>query len=62
MNPALQNLEHLTRRHFLKQSQLGFGAIALSSLLGRDGAATPLPTIVNRSPPGSRTFQPRRSR
>jgi hypothetical protein len=42
------NLLHLqTRRHFLEQSQLGLGAIALSSLLARDGAATPLPAVVN---------------
>src|SRR5581483_5586056 len=39
--------EFLTRRHFLKQSQLGFGAIALSWLLARDGAAAPLPTVIN---------------
>jgi len=37
----------LTRRHFLQQSQLGLGAIALSSLLTRDCPATPLPTVVN---------------
>ena len=33
MHPKLQHLHHLTRRHFLQQSQLGLGAIALSSLL-----------------------------
>ena len=30
-------LHHLTRRHFLQQSQLGLGSIALSSLLAGDG-------------------------
>jgi hypothetical protein len=48
MHPQLEHLQHLTRRHFLQQSQLGIGAIALSSLLGRDGvAATPLPEVIN---------------
>jgi hypothetical protein len=32
---------HLTRRHFLRDAQLGIGAIALSSLLARDGVAAP---------------------
>jgi len=47
MHPHLQSLQLLTRRHFLRQSQLGLGAIALSSLLARDGAATPLSAVVN---------------
>ena len=35
--------KHLTRRHFLKASQLGLGAIALSSLLAQDApAGTPV--------------------
>src|SRR5947209_3290513 len=40
----------VTRRHFLQQSQLGLGSMALSALLGRDGvAATPSPLtgVVN---------------
>src|SRR5438045_669036 len=37
----------LTRRRFLQQSQLGIGAIALSSLLARNGVAAP----VGRSSP-----------
>src|SRR5436309_6196188 len=57
MYPAVQHLQHLTRRHFLQQSQLGLGAIALSSLLARDCPATPadgtrsvpttLPAVIN---------------
>ncbi len=47
MNPSLQHLQHFTRRHFLHQSQLGLGAIALSSLLGRDCPADSLPSVVN---------------
>jgi hypothetical protein len=38
---------HLTRRHFLKDAQLGIGAIALSSLLARDGASAPLAAAAN---------------
>jgi hypothetical protein len=41
MHPQIERLQHLTRRHFLQQSQLGIGAIALSSLLGRDAIAAP---------------------
>jgi len=45
MNPYQEHLEHLTRRHFLKDCQLGLGAIALGSLMGNDApgaAADPL--------------------
>jgi hypothetical protein len=41
MHPQLEHLQHLTRRHFLQQSQLGIGALALSSLLSGDGIAAP---------------------
>src|SRR3954452_6672213 len=40
----------LTRRHFLQQSQLGLGSIALSALLARDGIAatpSPVPGVIN---------------
>ncbi len=47
MDPRLEQVQHLTRRHFLQQSQLGLGSIALSSLLARDSAAAPLPAVVN---------------
>lgn len=36
MNLAIEHLRHVTRRHFLKESSAGLGAIALASLLGRD--------------------------
>ena len=36
MNPKLEHLQHLTRRHFLQRSATGLGAIALSSLLKND--------------------------
>jgi Protein of unknown function (DUF1501) len=47
MNPITEHLNSLTRRHFLQHSQLGLGAIALSSLLARDGAAAPLSDVIN---------------
>ncbi len=33
MDPRLERLQHITRRHFFKESQVGLGAIGLSSLL-----------------------------
>ena len=39
MHPRHERLRHLTRRHFLKESQVGLGAIALSSLLAKDAPA-----------------------
>ena len=41
MNPITEHLHQITRRHFLQQGQLGLGAIALSSLVAREGAAAP---------------------
>src|SRR5512147_214468 len=49
MHPQLERMQHLTRRHFLQQSQLGIGALALSSLLSRDGVAADSP--VGRGSP-----------
>lgn len=39
MSPGLQLIHSQTRRHFFQSSGLGFGAIALQSLLARDGFA-----------------------
>ncbi len=42
MNPALQNIQHLTRRHFLNNAgQLSLGALAMESFMRRDAIATP---------------------
>src|SRR3954454_12880427 len=58
MSPNL-HLQHVTRRHFLQQSQVGLGAIALSSLLASECPAapengtrsvpttSPLPSVIN---------------
>ena len=32
MDPRIERLQNLTRRHFFKESQVGLGAIALSSM------------------------------
>jgi len=56
MHPQLQNLQHLTRRHFLKQNQLGLGAIALSSLLGEGASAAPQDEAINPLTPKSPHF------
>jgi hypothetical protein len=45
MHPYLEHLELQTRRHFLQTSQLGFGAVALSSLLA--DAASGESSVVN---------------
>jgi hypothetical protein len=37
MDPRLERLQHVTRRHFFQQSQVQLGAIALASLIARDG-------------------------
>lgn len=41
MNFRLAHAQTLTRRHFLKNCQLGIGGMALGSLLGREGRAAP---------------------
>lgn len=39
MIPTLQEKLHITRRHFLRDAQVGLGGIALASLLGRETRA-----------------------
>jgi hypothetical protein len=41
MNAYLESLKHTTRRHFLKESAAGLGAIALGSILGPRAMAAP---------------------
>jgi hypothetical protein len=45
MHPYLSSLQHGTRRHFLKESAAGLGAIALAALLGRDAKAAPVAAV-----------------
>lgn len=43
MQPAMNHLQSITRRHFFQTSGLGFGALALNALMSQDGvAANPL--------------------
>jgi hypothetical protein len=39
MHPRLERLRHMTRRHFFRESGVGLGAIALSTLLAKDAPA-----------------------
>ncbi|WP_435008219.1 DUF1501 domain-containing protein [Tundrisphaera lichenicola] len=39
MNPRIERVRNLTRRHFFRESQGGLGAIALASLLSKDAPA-----------------------
>src|SRR5437764_6368782 len=43
MNPTLQNNLHLTRRHFLRDCQVGLGGIALASLMNGNAKAQEAP-------------------
>lgn len=50
MHTHLNQLHHLTRRHFLRDSSAGIGAMALASLLSEDGyAALEDPTALRKS-------------
>ncbi len=52
MNPQLENLQQITRRNFLKTAgQFSLGAIALSTLMGRDArAVTPGNPLAPKQP------------
>jgi hypothetical protein len=50
MNPRLERLQLLTRRHFFRESQVGLGAIALSTLLSRDTPAAPTSSTAAVNP------------
>jgi len=58
MSEQIRQLEHITRRHFLRNCQVGLGGMALSSLLGNSSNASepkPISEVVNplapKSPP-----------
>ena len=64
MNPAEQHLRDITRRHFFGRCAVGVGAIALNSLLARDGHAAPSasPNPLNPMAPRAPMFAPRAKR
>jgi uncharacterized protein DUF1501 len=51
MHPQLESLQLQTRRHFLKNCQLGFGSLALSSLLTREAPASVENPLSPKRPP-----------
>ena len=61
ISPELEQIRGCTRRHFFQSGGLGFGAIALQSLLMRDGAAANTP-VVNPLTPKQPMLAPRAKR
>ena len=62
MNPQLQRLQNLTRRHFLARTgQFSLGAIALRWMLDRDATAAPA-AAVNPLAPKAPPFAPKAKR
>ena len=61
MNPHLEHLQQITRRHFLKNSATGLGAIALASLL-KPAAALANTKPVDPLAPRQPHFTPRAKR
>src|SRR5437868_5802474 len=47
MNPQLENIGNITRRHFLQAGGFSLGSIALSSLLGQSAGAAAMEPAVN---------------
>lgn len=61
MNGGLQHLQHVTRRHFLRDSGLGLGSLALTRLLN-DGAVAAASGAENPLAPKQPHFQPKAKR
>ena len=59
MSPHLAHTRLLTRRHFLKHSQAGLGALALSSLLGDAAFTAPTRKAANPLSPKKPHFPPK---
>ena len=64
MNPHIEQLRHITRRHFFKESQAGLGGIALASMLANDAPAGDVATnkLVNPLAPKPPHFAPKAKR
>ncbi|WP_406693928.1 DUF1501 domain-containing protein [Singulisphaera sp. Ch08] len=63
MDPRLERLQHITRRHFFKESQVGLGAIGLASLLSGDApGASVAPKVVDPLAPRVPHFAPKAKR
>ena len=59
MNPQIERLHLLTRRHFLRDGQIGLGALALACLTAKEAPAS---TVVNPLAPKKPHFKPRAKR
>jgi len=60
MNPDLQKLQFITRRHFLKAtSQFSLGAIAMAELFGENARAASAPLSKNPLAPKKPPLQPK---
>ena len=59
MHPRLERLRLATRRHFLKESSIGLGALALASLTGNDASAA---ASINPLAPRHPHFSPKARR
>src|SRR5947207_1527648 len=54
MHPGLERLQFVTRRHFIKESAAGLGAVALAAISARDAGAAPTASVnplAPRQPP-----------
>src|SRR6266481_3857960 len=60
MPPNLDQLQLITRRHFLKSAgQFSLGAIALASMLGRNAQGAAAREVINRLAPKNPLFEPK---
>ena len=59
MHPQFQRLQHLTRRHFLRESSAGIGAVALATLIAGEASASP---AADPLAPRAPHFTPRANR
>ena len=59
MNPTLNLVRSITRRHFLRDCRFGLGGLTLASLWTRDGLAAP---VVNPLAPKAPHFAPKAKR
>ena len=62
MNTYLEQLQHVTRRHFFKQSQFALGGIALASMLAKDNPADADGLVLNPLAPKPPHFAPKAKR
>ena len=63
MNPRLEQLQNLTRRHFLGKGAHGLGALALGSLLRESlSGSTPSPAVVDPLAPRAPHYAPKAKR